>query len=677
MSARRLPVVAPLAFSLLASGGTAHAEDPPTPSGVLQSLAADSGVAVQTVCTNCNNADLSLGGLGNAHVPVVCDDVVVPAGLPQIYLLTILPPGLIEKVAVERGASRASLEGCAVGGGITMSRLQPSRGFRLNVAGDAGGWGWSGVRADLSGAWRLLGGSFVATAARSEVIDSNEDGNPELPAFRRDTWEGRLTLRPSSSQTIRLGGLSYHENQEGGPAAWNSTTSRYNLEDVEIGLEGYDLVYEANLPDRSRFTVAGSWMEREEDIEETGFPRPDLDQPFPTYFIRETRRWATASWSRPMGSRVQLRAGFSWSGMRAEVVDVAWNAFALVRAGLITFDEIFTHALHEQATERGFWVEGEANIGSKVDLSVGARYADVTYRDDEPRPAWQALGLPGGNRLLPRAAVTFKPRPSVSVRVSAGAGFRAPEPSYQEVCCGRRYRNNRGMLMESSKAAGLEVTYQPDPKLRLTGWALRTDFDQYVLRLVSLTYEYRPTYQNANVPEARLSSFGFEGRFEPASWITARAAMSWVDPANRTPGGAIPLIVDTGSPQPYTITSQRIPYLPSRTGAVALDFRLPPAGTTFNLTIQHTGSRLIQWFDADRRDAYASETQPTLVGTPQVWTVNLRLDTPLRRGVGLFVGVDNATDYVQTDLGNPQVGYTWGPLRGRYVYGGVTYRFDK
>ena len=52
-----------VALCLAGAGAPADADDA-APSSVTDALG-DDGVMVQTVCTNCNNADLSLGGLGN------------------------------------------------------------------------------------------------------------------------------------------------------------------------------------------------------------------------------------------------------------------------------------------------------------------------------------------------------------------------------------------------------------------------------------------------------------------------------------------------------------------------------------------------------------------------------------------------------------------------------------
>jgi len=124
-----------LATAVLALAGTVAAEEA-TPERTEDQLEA-SGVAIQTVCTNCNNADLSLGGLGNDHVPIVCDGLPVPKGLAQVYLLSVTPPTILDKIAVKRGPYSAELEGSAVGGAIKLERREPQPGLQLFTSADA------------------------------------------------------------------------------------------------------------------------------------------------------------------------------------------------------------------------------------------------------------------------------------------------------------------------------------------------------------------------------------------------------------------------------------------------------------------------------------------------------------------------------------------------------------
>ena len=680
--------------------GKAAAEEPPAETNV---LAADSGVSMQTMCTNCNNADLSVGGLGNDHVVVSCDGMPVPSGLAQIYLLSVMPPTMIDRVAVSRGAGRADYEGGAVGGGIEIERREPKESLTINAAADSGDFGWRGNRVELTGKSGLVGGWFAGTTAESDSIDPDGDGFANLPEFDRTTLEGGLVLEPGRDHKLRLGGALYEEDQLDGPAGaffglGFTGFAGYNRENVDFERTQYDLSWEWSLPGASTLTVSGSTADHSEDIEETEDPDPNfgfcgnlltggIGRFCPTYFIDDTHDHAEVSWSRPIGTQATIRAGASLADSDYDVIDVRYNAFQKFLGGSPDFPVDFV--LEEDVQEDGYWVEGQTAIGSRLDLVAGVRYVNFDYEDNEDevvafqddRAVWLGIPLPEGDRYLPRAALTWKPFDTTSLRFTAGTGFRAPTPAFSEVCCGRRYRGNRGIEIEKSESYGIEATYQPAPGIKVGGSAFLTTFDDLIVNMVTMSFFGQHTYQNANVKDARQSSLGVDARFDGPRWLTTRFSYTWLDFENRTDGDAInPLIDFNNVPRDDKVFHyDDIPYTTDAHAAASLDFRLP---LDFGLLVgaAYSGHTHIQTFDAEGPGdtvIVGSDVGEELFETDDFWLVSVNLRKAFASGLDLVAGVDNVFDEVQDDLGDPHFDYNWGSLRGRYVYGGLTYRYSK
>ena len=684
--ARRSRGVA-LTLVLGASFAFAAEGDDSSGASLTQALDADSGVSVQAACTNCNNADLTVGGLGSEHVAVTCDGLPVPSGLPQVYLFTVMPGTSIDRVAVVRGASDVALAGSAIGGGIDIERYRARPGFALATSADAGGYGWAGARVDLSGGWEPVRGTLLASFATSDPVDADGDGNFDLGGFERTAVEGRLDVRPARRHRIDVGFASYDESQEDAQAAYDAFGSsasgevRYNLENVELERRQADLRYEFDLPDGSTLEVTGLVAERAEDIEET--LRTDVPevQFVPTYFIDEDWMHVGASWARPIGAHLRVSAGAAREEQVAAVVDVLYNAIAL---GLPP-DQWTEFGTEETRVELGAWAEGAVELGERWQLAAGVRWVEHSYEDQEDvlvalvpsREPWLELPLPEGDRWLPRAAVTYKPADAWTLRATAGAGLRQPASTYNEVCCGRRFSGNRGLTLERSEAYGLEIVYQPGPDVRASAVVSTSDFDGFVQKYATLTYGFRPTYQNVNVPEARVSSVSLEGRWSPAERVQIKGALTWLDADNRTPDGAVPVIVDFfNTPTPYTFTVDQLPYLADRHASLGAQVRAG-AGFAVGATAQYTGSMWIQGFDDDPSTPgiLGSETLEELFETDAFWSLGARVDKAFSKGLSAYLGVDNLTDEVQSDLGNPERDYDWGLLRGRYWYGGLAWRY--
>lgn len=750
-----LLAAAALAASPAAAEEPPAADEPSNGSSLTGSIPADSGVAVQTLCTNCNNADLSISGMGNEHVSVTCDGIPVPAGLAQIYLLSVMPQTRIDKVAVRKGPGDPGYLGAAVGGGIEIERSEPQDGFRLDASADGGGYGWRGGRIDASGRTGWFGGYVVASWSESNAIDANGDGWANLPQSDRSTVEAGLDMRPADSHRLRFSASRYDEDQVDGPAGAFPYTQNvctgldqvifqdepceqvegvgYNREDVQLERNQIEARYDVSIGQGTKLAVAGMRGRRSQDIQETnlansgtfnvlsdedlqyvednfgltaedlanlglpiGIPAPD-PAPLPAYFIDDENYYGALSFSQSLGQQATLRAGASRTGSSFEAIDVRLNTS---RSEIPGVDYPLDTALTEDVTENGYWIEGNTAIGGRVELSAGVRYVNYRYEDNEEeinerlnglREQWLALPLPEGRRWVPRAALTWKATDELQLRLTAGGGYRAPEPAFDKVCCGRQYRGNRGLNLERSRSAGLELTYQPGPRWRVGGSVFVTDFDDLIVNMATQSDQWTNVYQNVNIAEARNTSFTIEGRFQAPLWLTTSVSYTWLDPENRAPDNEITALVDIGDPTPVerTFVYDGIPYATEGRGALGLAFRLP-ARTTLTLATQYTGPTLIQSFNTE---GIGVGVDPELSETEAFWVANLRLAKEFRVGVSLYAGVDNALDYVQADgctldealgdpalvgcLGDPRFDYNWGPLRGRYYYAGVGYAFGK
>ena len=720
----------------------------PRVTSLTAAIPADSGVSVQTLCTNCNNANLSIAGYGNEHIALVCDGITVPSGLAQIYLLSVMPPTRIDKVDVEKGASDPTLLGGAVGGGIKIERVEPKDGVTVNVSADAGEYGWRAARADVTGRSGWFGGYFVGTFSQSDSIDANLDGWADLPEFERYTLEAGLDLVPGEPHRLRIGFGRYNEDQLDGPAnaflirpkvciGYEAVINNngctvgdpqvgYNRENVQLNRDQIDLSYNLSLDGGTRLSLTAALAEREQDIQEThaepvtfnaflpgdeqrledehgltveelcnehgicmGLPEPKYE---PTYFIEDENRQATVTLTQPIGQQSVIRAGAMGIVSDFAVIDVLFNINGSLPADF---------QLKEKMTETGAWIEGETAIGSRVELLIGARFADFAYEDNEVRDQWLAIPLPEGDKVLPRAALTWKVLDELQFRFSAGKGLRAPAPAFDRVCCGRRYRGNRGVEMEESTSYGFEATYQPGPRYRVGLSMFHSDFDNQILNMAmwsdndlpadtpgtSTVFNWVHTYQNVNMAKSRLRSVNLDAKFQAPMWMTTRVSYSWLDPENLSPGGAITGFVDPGT-NPYEVTYyyDGVPYTTDRRGAFGFDFALPPQAA-LSLNVQYTGPMLIQRFSLDTLSGVADE----LAETEDFWVANVRFSKTFSMGFTVYAGVDNVLGYVQASgcdgddaalnpslvgcLGDPRYDFNWGPLRGRYIYAGLGYQF--
>ena len=514
------------------------------------------------------------------------------------------------------------------------------------------------------------------TRSSSDSVDADSDGNPDMAAFDRSTWEGRFDLRPGRGHKIQFGARGYEESQEDGRAGFDFIDSNpardvllWNLENAEIEMQNYDLSYRYDFKDGSNVTASWQVNDRTTVTEQT--VTRTSERYAPLYDISEKYQSLDLSWFRPLTGWAVLRVGASEQVGDYAVID---HRFNLLKS-IFNPDYPLDFELTEDPTERGAWAEAEFDLG-KVNLFAGVRYADYDYTDNMAEvvgygvinPVWLDVPLPTGSKWLPRFALSWKPTDPVNLRFSYGQGYRQPPATFEEVCCGRKYRGNRGILMEESQVFGAEFTYQPVPELQVNVSAFRTEFQDMVIKVAANVEQFVPTYQSANVPDARLSSLSFEVRWDASKVVTLRGGGTWTDPQNRTADGEIPVLLDWyGSPRSTTLYSDVVPYISRRNGTLSLQFREPSSNFLFDLSAQFAGPQLIQQFPRDG-------LPDTFISTPSFQIYNFRMSKAFR-SFDLFLGVDNLSGYYQTDLRDPRTDYTWGPLRGTYYYAGATFRF--
>lgn len=648
-------------------------ENEPEPAGVTnvtQTVQGESNISIQAMCTNCNSADLAVGSFGNEFIHMTCDGLPVPPGLAQIYLLSVVPPTTIDNVAVEKGAGRAQLSAGAIGGEIEIRRRPFVEGWTLNAGLDHGESGWNGSRLDFSGRKGWFGASVVGSTTQTDSIDEDGDGNPEVGAIDRQTLEGRFDFELGRRQNLRLGVHDYEESQNDARAAYDfiSTliegTPRWNLEAVELERDQQDAVYETRFRDGGSLTASLLHARRKTSIEETVLIF--VGTYLPSYDIAETNRHAALTWVKPLSTGAMLRAGWSQTEGDFDITDYT------ALSGIPVDDR-------EQLTERGLWVEGEFNLTSDVNFFAGLRWVDFDYVDTEDNPAWLVHPLPQDNKVLPRLALNWKPSDPLNLRFSAGVGLRQPPAAFEEVCCGRRYRGNRGIRMEESKILGFEANWQPRSGTYDVGLSVfRTWFDDRIVKMVTQSFQYRPNYQNVNVPSAQLANLSLDGSYTPTSWFNMRASATWTDAQNRTAGGEIPALIDFFStPLEVSYFSEELPYVPSSVASVSAQFLWSAPSLIFDLSWQRSGSMTIQQWDPAQFDPLTGGDSLSFTETPDFSVYNARLTQLLPGGIQLFLGVDNIGDYVQDDIASPNSDYTWGPLRGRYYYLGTTFNYSR
>jgi outer membrane receptor protein involved in Fe transport len=192
---------------------------------------------------------------------------------------------------------------------------------------------------------------------------------------------------------------------------------------------------------------------------------------------------------------------------------------------------------------------------------------------------------------------------------------------------------------------------------------------------VAYSQVYTQIYANANVPSARSQVAELVARWTPIPALTIDASYGILSFHN-TGDENVTLRYSPFSGgdelESRQIPIDQIPYRPENTGSFGVNWTIAPQLSVL-LQATYTGPQLIQQFEylEPPRFTVRDLLLPEMREVPSFWLLNFSLAAPLSPGFEVVAGIDNVTDYVQEDLGDPTRDYNWGPLTGTSYWFGV------
>ncbi|WP_420124810.1 TonB-dependent receptor [Longimicrobium sp.] len=360
------------------------------------------------------------------------------------------------------------------------------------------------------------------------------------------------------------------------------------------------------------------------------------------WLVEESQRWRT-------GQLYQFADNRQWSGR----LSAAWTAgahrlvpslylagfeHALSRAsGPVPVDggdrevqRLAEAALAYTGTVRGLTVDGGAELRQDWTRSdrVEGEERDATALDAYGQGTWTAGAVslvPGvrlshssrwGDHWTPRLAAVWRPAPSLAVRASAGAGYRAP--AFKELhmdflndAAGYTVRGNPALRPEDSfsVSAGAEWAGQ---RTYLRASAFRTRFDDFIETVVdtAVSTPELAVYRYQNVARGRTAGLELQTG-AVLGGLRADAGWSWL--ATRDEASGRPLFGR-----------------PAHSGRLALAYARA-SGLRVGLTASYTGR------------TPEAEGQGVLLYRASYTRLDGRLSHTLPAGLALAVGMDNLT----------------------------------
>ncbi len=638
------------------------------------------GIRVEQQCSYCNFSIVRMQGLESGHVQVLIDGQPIYSGLAGVYGLQQIPAANIERIEVVKGAGSALYGSSAIAGVINIITKRPTQEPMVKVTTSFGSHNTNDYTVSASTRAERMDVMVTAQKNTGDEIDEDDDGNTDrvktdnISTGVRVNWYKLL-----GNDQLTFTGRTINEHRQGGELTTWENPFAAGAEQIETARYEAGIGYKRTFSHGGELTANLGYCHHDRNATNDSFlgdyegihgevPRVDEMEP---YLAEEALYTADVNYSHPLLGKHRLLGGVQYSRNKLQETGM----YVSVDEDDLNYGDPYRAESEKSADEVGMYLQGEFALMDNLELVAGARFDSHNSEDDF---AGSGKRAPVERRTLkydekafnPRLAMMYRPSPALTIRTSAGTGFRIPYGFSEDLhlCSGSPRVNKPADLQpEKSVSLNLGADYVAD-RYMLSANLFRTNLTDKIgfadASEVSKKLGY--TYEWENIGEAytqgielgssvllmRNLELDLNLAYTDAQYEEERA--DWVE----AHGGK------------YAADSKYIPRVPQVTGGVKLGYT--PGNWNAVLDANYTGRMYIDYCEEEDVNAPHSKIKHS----DGFWVVTPRLSRRLpQQGITVFVGAKNLFDYVQDEKHPDDAAFMYAPYTGRIVYAGMEVTF--
>jgi outer membrane receptor for ferrienterochelin and colicins len=622
------------------------------------------GIQSATGCSMCGMKRVRINGMKGEHTTVLVDDVPMHSTVSSYYGMDALTTAGISSIEVARGAGASLIAPGAIGGVINVkSKKATENSLFLDVsAGNDDFRNLSLVGTGVSDD-RKTRATVSAQSSKQGQWDADDNGVNESPELVNRSASIRVSHDVTENDNVDFRYTTQQSNVFGGPVTDDhhnammddpdrsysfvdgDVRKRYNGDPLDT-LEAIDTTREEvigrwtrQIDDESNIVVTGSYANQVQDSVYEG----------DTYYSEDDTSYGDIRYNTFIGEEHFLTAGIDG---KIEEMDSTQN----ITPDQDDFD-MNSYGLYLQDT----WTPTDY---IEVAAAVRVDSINVDWTDQSGTELDETV-------IVPRLHVKYDHENGLVSRLSAGQGYRAPLTFFE---------SEHGLLdngfaididdIEKSNSAGYSLSYDGE---RTTATASFNWTQIENLAYIDDEGEV-PTLRNAD---------------ETMNVMTADIVAGYQLTSAFSVGGSFEYFNYDDEYKAHQFLAQI-----EERAKLMIDYEAD--GWMANLTATWVGSRNLDEYGYEGWNVFndANENGEVDAGelqekkgtdSPTYYTVDLKLSKAVTDNFTLYAGVKNLLDYTQagdedTPLffdaeGGYDVGYIYGPLRGRQYYAGLQAKF--
>lgn len=639
------------------------------------------GVKVSNECSMCGVKRIMLNGMKGEQTTILVDGLPVHTMISGYYAVDAIPTTGIERIEVARGAGASLIAPEAIGGTINIISYEPTEnGAELDVSAGENGYrkmGFLGKGVSEDGRTRA---TLVAQYDDRDQFDADHNKVNEAPQQENRSLTARVSQDVTDTDNLVLRIANIQSEIFGGPML-GSTFADGTASSIGNVLSGFD----------------DQFSEPQQLFEDGDVRKPFTGKAWETTeWIKTERNEASLAWLKEFSDdwNMHLAASYAehkqdsfYEGFDYTAEDKMWFFdarfnYLLTENQLLTFgadlrtEEMRSHSRAGSANPnyasdsfdydvKGVYIQDTWQATEALEIAMALRYDTITADFTDPNKPGTELDE---SILSPRLDVRLRHNDEWTSRVSAGRGYRAPLSFFE---------TDHGILdgslgfdidideLERSNSASYALSYEGE-KLTSTASIAWTEVEH----LAALTTN------DLGIP--LLTQLD-----EKATVITSDIALGY----RVTDDMTLSLTAEHFDYDSVFKSSYAIAPIEER---LTLTFDWDVNDWEFFANVVWVGSRDLSKYGYEgynRLDANGQVDPDSKKTTdaPSYLTVDLRVSYQLNEYLSLYSGVSNLFDYTQAgDEETPlfydaegafDVGYIYGPLRGREIYAGMKLAF--
>ncbi|MGR3972534.1 TonB-dependent receptor plug domain-containing protein [Shewanella sp. 1180_01] len=639
------------------------------------------GVKVSNECSMCGVKRIMLNGMKGEQTTILVDGLPVHTMISGYYAVDAIPTTGIERIEVARGAGASLIAPEAIGGTINIISYEPTEnGAELDVSAGENGYrklGFLGKGVSEDGSTRA---TLVAQYDDRDQFDADNNKVNEAPLQENRSLTARVSQDVTDTDNLVLRLANIQSEIFGGPML-GSTFADGTASSIGNVLSGFD----------------DQFSEPQQLFEDGDVRKPFTGKAWETTeWIKTERNEASLAWLKEFSNDWNMHLATSYAehkqdsfyeGFDYTAEDKMWFFdarfnYLLSENQLLTFgadlrtEEMRSHSRTGSANPdyasdsfdydvKGIYLQDTWQATDALEVAMALRYDTITADFTDPKKPGTELDE---SILSPRLDIRLRHNDEWTSRVSAGRGYRAPLSFFE---------TDHGILdgslgfdidideLERSNSASYALSYEGE-KLTSTASIAWTEVEH----LAALTTN------DHGIP--LLTQLD-----EKATVITSDIAFGY----RLTEDMTLSLTAEHFDYDSVFKSSYAVAPIEER---VTLSLDWDVNDWEFFANLVWVGSRDLSEYGYDGYNRLDANGQVDLdskktTDAPAYLTLDLRVSYEINEYMSLYSGVSNLFDYTQAgDEETPlfydaegafDVGYIYGPLRGREIYAGMKLTF--